>query len=151
MYHVSPYSYLIEGLLGAAIGNMEINCAPVEFVSLTPPQGLTCSSYLDPFINVAGGYLTNGDATNHCEYCPYRTTNEFLSNSFSIEYSHRWRDIGVFVAFIGFNVSSIFFGFCWTVLTVRLGIDRCDVCPHVHLPHPHGQPLRVAQGSVRRT
>ncbi|KAI0342389.1 pleiotropic drug resistance ABC transporter [Trametopsis cervina] len=108
MYHVSPYSYLIEGLLGAAIGNKEINCAPVEFVRLTPPSGLNCSAYLDPFINSAGGYLLDGSATDQCAICPYRTTNQFLSNSFSIEYSHRWRNVGIFAGFVVINIILIF-------------------------------------------
>lgn len=88
-----------------AIGNQQIECAPVEFVQLNPPSGQTCSSYLQPFINVAGGYLANPDASAGCEYCPFRTTNQYLSHSFSIEYSHRWRNIGIFVGFIAINVS----------------------------------------------
>ena len=105
MYHVSPYSYVVEGLLGAAIGRKEITCAPVEYVGLTPPSGMDCSSYLQPFIDAAGGYILDGSATDHCDICPYRTTDQFLGNSFNIEYSHRWRDLGIFIGFIAINVS----------------------------------------------
>ncbi|KAI0089451.1 pleiotropic drug resistance ABC transporter [Irpex rosettiformis] len=108
MYHVSPYTYLIEGLLSSAVGNQDINCASVEFVRLTPPAGQTCSSYLQPFVNAAGGYILNGNATDECAYCPFRTTNEFLSNNFNMKYSHRWRDVGIFVGFIWINIGFIF-------------------------------------------
>lgn len=106
MYHVSPYTYLIEGLLGSAIGNLEINCAEIEYVQLTPPSGMSCGSYLQPFIDAAGGYILDSNATDQCGICPYRTTNQFLSNSFNIEYAHRWRDVGIFIGFIAINVSS---------------------------------------------
>lgn len=123
MYYLSPYTYLIEGLLGTGecrwnvfsyvyspdclvIGHTEIYCSAVEFVQLVPPAGQSCSSYLDPFISVIGGYLTDPSATESCAYCPFRTADQFLSNTFSIEYSHRWRDAGIFIAFIFFNVSS---------------------------------------------
>ncbi|KIP09940.1 hypothetical protein PHLGIDRAFT_102023 [Phlebiopsis gigantea 11061_1 CR5-6] len=103
MYRISPYSYLIEGLLGTVIGHQDINCAAVEFVRLNPPSGLNCSSYLDPFISFAGGYLANPDDTSSCAYCPYRTSDRYLLDNFSISYSHRWRNIGILVAFIAFN------------------------------------------------
>ncbi|KAI0703005.1 pleiotropic drug resistance ABC transporter [Cytidiella melzeri] len=108
MYHVSPYTYLIEGLLGSAIGNMDINCAQIEYVMVKPPSGMNCSAYLQPFISVAGGYILDGSATNECGVCPFRTTNEFLANHFSIYYSHRWRNIGIFIGFIAINVMGIF-------------------------------------------
>ncbi|KAG2028441.1 ABC-2 type transporter-domain-containing protein, partial [Suillus americanus] len=62
MYRVSPFTYLIEGLLGQAIGGQLINCASTELVPINPPSGLSCATYMDPFISFAGGYLTNPDA-----------------------------------------------------------------------------------------
>ncbi|THH00264.1 hypothetical protein EW026_g2253 [Hermanssonia centrifuga] len=108
MYRVSPYSYLIEGLLGSVIGRQTINCSEVEFVHLTPPSGSTCSQYLQPFINVAGGYLQDANASSACAYCPYSTTDQYLSQNFSIEYGHRWRDLGIFLAFVAFNICAIY-------------------------------------------
>ena len=107
MYRVSPFTYLIEGLLGQAIGGYDINCAPVELVQLTPPSGQTCSQYMQPYINSNGGYLTNSDASSGCNYCQYRTTDEFLLNSFNISYSHHWRNFGFMWVFIAFNVSRL--------------------------------------------
>ena len=89
----------------SAVGRLEITCAPEELVQVVPPAGQTCSQYLSTFISNAGGYITNPDATSECNYCSARTTDQFLQSSFNIFYSHHWRDLGIFVGFIFFNVS----------------------------------------------
>ncbi|KAI0074336.1 pleiotropic drug resistance ABC transporter [Panus rudis PR-1116 ss-1] len=108
MYRVSPFTYLIEGLLGQAIGGTPVNCAPVEFASLEPPSGESCQSFLQTYIDNQGGYLSNPDATSGCLYCPFRTTDEYLLNTFNIEFSHHWRDLGIFIVFIAFNTVAIY-------------------------------------------
>ncbi|KAF6764440.1 ABC-2 type transporter-domain-containing protein [Ephemerocybe angulata] len=108
MYRLSPYTYLIEGLLGQVIGKQEINCAPVEFVSIRPPANMSCSEYLGPYMSFAGGYVTNPEATADCHFCSARTTDQFLELSFNIVYSHRWRNVGIMVAFVGFNIFAVY-------------------------------------------
>lgn len=108
MYRLSPYTYLIEGLLGQAIGGQQVSCSPVEFVSITPPSGMTCGEYMNPFISVAGGYLTNADATSACQFCSIRTTDQFLNAAFNIFYNHHWRNFGFMMAFFVFNFSCIY-------------------------------------------
>ncbi|PPQ74645.1 hypothetical protein CVT26_005690 [Gymnopilus dilepis] len=108
MYRLSPYTYLIEGLLGQAIGHQEVNCSPVEFVPVNPPSGMTCQQYMGPYMSFAGGYLSNPDATSMCQFCSTRTTDQFLGASFNIFYEHHWRNFGILVAFVGFNVFLLF-------------------------------------------
>ncbi|OBZ76087.1 Brefeldin A resistance protein [Grifola frondosa] len=108
MYRLSPFTYLIEALLGQAIGKHPITCAPVELVTIQPPSGQTCTQYMGPFISRAGGYLTNPDATAGCQYCSFSTTDAFLGTSFNIFYSNHWRDLGIFVAFIIFNIACVY-------------------------------------------
>ncbi|KAG2159222.1 ABC-2 type transporter-domain-containing protein [Suillus bovinus] len=108
MYRVSPFTYLVEGLLGQAIGGQLINCASTELVPVNPPSGLDCSAYMDPFISFAGGYITNPNATTQCLYCPYRTTDEFMFSNFNILYSHHWRNAGIVLGIVVFNVFAIF-------------------------------------------
>ncbi|KAG0700795.1 ABC-2 type transporter-domain-containing protein [Suillus ampliporus] len=108
MYRVSPFTYVVEGLLGQAIGGQLINCASDELVPINPPSGFNCSSYMDPFISSAGGYLTNPGATTECLYCPYRTTDEFMLSNFNIEFSHDWRNLGIVLGVVVFNVFAIF-------------------------------------------
>ncbi|KAG6865226.1 hypothetical protein C0991_004284 [Blastosporella zonata] len=108
MYRLSPYTYLIEGLLGQAIGRQELQCSAVELVTLNPPEGQTCGQFMDNFISFAGGYLTNADATSDCHFCSVQSSDLFLSQSFNIFYDHRWRNIGFMFAFIAFNIFCIY-------------------------------------------
>ena len=106
MYRLSPYTYLIEALLGQALGKMPIQCSDVEFVTIEPVSGQTCQQYMDPFISTAGGYLNNPNATSGCQYCSFDSTDAFLETNFNIFYSHHWRNLGIFAAFVLFNVST---------------------------------------------
>jgi ATP-binding cassette subfamily G (WHITE) protein 2 (SNQ2) len=121
MYRVSPFTYIIEGLLGqglcfglcfvielnssSAIGGQEIVCTSTELVPISPPDGLTCLEYMGTFISFAGGYLIDPDLTSGCLFCPFKTTDQFMLSQFNIEYAHRWRDLGIVLGFVLFNVS----------------------------------------------
>lgn len=108
MYRVSPFTYLIEGLLGQAIGKQLVYCSSIEFVTLNPPSG-TCGDYLAGFIADSGGYLTNPDATSACQFCPVRTTDKFLEDNFNIFHSHRWRNAGLLLVYVMFNTAATYF------------------------------------------
>ncbi|KIK80835.1 hypothetical protein PAXRUDRAFT_157584 [Paxillus rubicundulus Ve08.2h10] len=112
MYRISPFTYLVEGLLGQAIGHQPITCASAELVTVQPPSGMTCGTYMGPFISYAGGYVTNPDATSACAFCPFETTDQFMKLSFNIEYSHHWRDLGILLGVVVFNVSRVL-DFSW--------------------------------------
>jgi hypothetical protein len=90
----------------SAIGRQQINCSAVEFVTITPPSGQTCGQYMDRYISSSGGYLTNPNATSSCQFCGVRTTDELMGASFNIFYHHHWRNFGLMIAFIVFNVRS---------------------------------------------
>jgi ATP-binding cassette, subfamily G (WHITE), member 2, SNQ2 len=117
VFNNSLFSYLIEGLLGQAIGGQQITCSAVELVKITPPPGQTCAQYLNPYISYAGGYLIAPNATSSCEFCSFRTTDEFLGLSFNIYYSHDWSRAGIFIAFVIVNASLVF-NLTFTTLTV---------------------------------
>ncbi|KAF9531189.1 ABC-2 type transporter-domain-containing protein [Crepidotus variabilis] len=109
MYHLSPYTYLVEALIGQGFGHEEITCAAKELVTIQPPSGEVCSSYMGPYISSFGGYLTNPDATSACQFCSARTTDQWLGPTFNMFYSHHWRDFGLFWAYILFNFALLFF------------------------------------------
>ena len=88
--------------LGA--GGQQITCSDIEYVTVNPPAGMTCSQYMDPYMALAGGYLTNPGSTMACQFCSLRTTDELLGPLFNIKYSNRWRDALIIIAFIVFNV-----------------------------------------------
>ena len=103
-YHLSPYTYFIEGVFGQLIGRQEIHCSPVEFVTLDPPAGQTCARYMERFISFEGGYLTNPEATSSCQFCSVKSSDKFLADIINVFYDHHWRNFGIMVAFIAFNV-----------------------------------------------
>ncbi|KAJ7599842.1 hypothetical protein C8J56DRAFT_999573 [Mycena floridula] len=132
MYRVSPFSYLIDGLLGQAIGHQEITCSPVKLVIINAPADLTCKVYMGAFMSFAGGYLAqpcsangcvvNENDTSSCQFCSTRTIDEFLAGNFNIYYSHRWRDLGLMLAFSAFNIISIYAFTYW--FRIRTGSIR---------------------------
>jgi ATP-binding cassette, subfamily G (WHITE), member 2, SNQ2 len=129
MYYVSPYTYLVEGVLGQALGGQKIECSSIEYVTVTPPSNMSCGQYMNPYISFAGGYLTNPDATSGCQFCPMATTDQFMMQNFHVSYDHRWRDLGILCAFAVANVGvplSVF-------LRVDLSFlgDRCHVWRHI--------------------
>ncbi|GAB0138464.1 hypothetical protein EsDP_00006699 [Epichloe bromicola] len=106
MYWLSPFHYLLEGFLGAAIHDQPVECADKEFARFSPPPGLSCQEYTESFIQQAGGYVRQG-ADGLCEFCQYATGDEF-GRGFSVYYENLWRDFGIFCGFIVFNYAVIY-------------------------------------------
>ncbi|KAG0701470.1 ABC-2 type transporter-domain-containing protein [Suillus ampliporus] len=124
MYRVSPFTYIIQGLLGQAIGGTPISCASRELVSVNPPKGLTCDKYMGPFMEFAGGYLTNPDASEGCQYCPYETADDYMYSIFSIKYSYHWRNIGIVFGYVLFNIFAMF----WFTYFMRIRTVSVFTC-----------------------
>jgi len=103
MYRVSPFTYLVEGMLSTAVANQRVTCAANEYVTFQPPAGQTCQAYMAPYISTAGGYLEDPNATTDCNFCTYESTNVFLTGV-SASYSHYWRDFGILWVYIIFNI-----------------------------------------------
>ncbi|KAF9690735.1 hypothetical protein EKO04_011273 [Ascochyta lentis] len=105
MYRVSPFSYLVSGMLSASTAHAEVTCAANEYLSLQPSIGSTCDSYLADFVQVTGGYVRNGNSTEDCQYCPRSSTDSYLAGIF-IYYHEAWRNLGITWAYIAFNVAA---------------------------------------------
>ncbi|KAK0921097.1 Multidrug resistance protein [Friedmanniomyces endolithicus] len=111
MYRVSPFTYLVEGMLSVGVANTQVACAANEFVTFRPPAGQTCSAYMQQYISAAGGYLQDPSATSECNYCTYSDTNVFL-RAVSANYAHVWRDYGILWVYIIVNACGAVF-FYW--------------------------------------
>lgn len=113
MYYVSPFTYLVDGMLSTGLANTNVECSDIEFRKLEPIGG-TCREYMERYIygnsttKGNGGYLRYPNATDICEFCPVSDTNVFLK-SLNSEYSHRWRNFGIMWGFIGFNICAALF------------------------------------------
>ena len=108
MYHVSPFRYIVSAILSTGLANADVTCNPNELVTINPPANQTCREYLGLYMKEQGGYLTNGDATANCQYCPTATTNEFLAGVGS-NFDDRWRDFGIGMVYIVFNIAASLF------------------------------------------
>ncbi|EIM21935.1 P-loop containing nucleoside triphosphate hydrolase protein [Wallemia mellicola CBS 633.66] len=104
MYYVNPYTYLLGGLIGATVSDVEIQCSSREITTFSPPSGETCLSYAGAFVETMGGYLLNGDSTGDCQYCPMSNSNAFLDQK-HVFHATGW-PWGYFGIFTLFSISS---------------------------------------------
>ncbi|EGW31336.1 drug resistance protein 1 [Spathaspora passalidarum NRRL Y-27907] len=102
MYRANPFTYITQAILAVGLANTNVVCAPQEYVSINPPANYTCDQFMGPYISKAGGYVLT-DENGQCQFCQMDSTNEFLATVGSY-FHQRWRNYGIFVAFIGINV-----------------------------------------------
>ncbi|KAK4686950.1 ATP-binding cassette, subfamily G (WHITE), member 2, PDR, partial [Tremellales sp. Uapishka_1] len=103
MYQLDPFTRLISGLIVNEMQGLEVVCQESEFSVFSSPAGQTCSEWAGDFATAVGGYINNPDATAGCQFCQYREGQAFFAG-LAIEFSNRWRDWGIFVAFVVFNI-----------------------------------------------
>ncbi|KAF5346654.1 hypothetical protein D9758_013227 [Tetrapyrgos nigripes] len=109
MYRVSPFTYMVDGMLSIGVANTRATCSDVELSILDPPSGQTCWEFLQPYIDAVGtGGVLNRDATSSCQYCSLTDTNSFLS-AVSASYEHRWRNFGILWVYVIFNIAASLF------------------------------------------
>lgn len=85
MNKLSPFTYLVEGMMGNILASSPIRCDPQEFSLIQPPAGQSCDQYLGGFST----NLTNPNPTGagyyeqlqdgSCAYCQYREGEDFLA------------------------------------------------------------------------
>ncbi|KAJ7136060.1 ABC-2 type transporter-domain-containing protein [Mycena epipterygia] len=111
MYRVSPFSYLVGGMLATGVANTEVHCSSIEILHVDPAFGQACGDYFAPYVKLAGGSVLNPNATSDCQFCSISETNVFLE-AINIFYSQRWRNFGLIWIYIGFNIFGALF-FYW--------------------------------------
>ncbi|KAG2093125.1 uncharacterized protein F5147DRAFT_424816 [Suillus discolor] len=63
---------------------------------------------MGPFIEFAGGYLTNPEATERYQFCLAKTADQFMYSRLNLEYSHHWRNLGIVFGHFTFNIVAVF-------------------------------------------
>lgn len=111
MYRVSPFTYLVGGMLSAGVANTRVYCARNEFLSFDPVNG-TCGEFMKDYILAMGGYLEDENARSHCSYCPIKETNVFLSGV-RANYSNYWRNFGLMWVYIVVNILAACLLYWW--------------------------------------
>ncbi|KAH7157380.1 ATP-binding cassette transporter ABC1 [Dactylonectria estremocensis] len=104
MYRVSPFTYWIGGIVATELHGREVTCSKQENSIFDPPDGQTCGEYLKPFLSQGPpGQLQNANDTEQCRYCAFTNADQYLSGS-NIFWNQRWRNYGIFWAYICFNI-----------------------------------------------
>jgi ATP-binding cassette subfamily G (WHITE) protein 2 (PDR) len=116
MYRLSPFTYVVGGMIPTGISMAPIVCSPQELIKFNPPSNRTCGEYMAPYIEMAGGYLVDPESMSGCEYCSASTTDELLKQ-FGLSYGTRWRDFGLLWAYVIFNIV-VAVGLYWLVRVV---------------------------------
>jgi ATP-binding cassette subfamily G (WHITE) protein 2 (SNQ2) len=87
--------------------DLKVECKGGEFNQFRAPQGQDCGSYMSDFFSNGGpGYLMD-NATDMCNYCAFKVGDEFYQ-PLGYEFANRWRDLGIFIAFIFSNLAILF-------------------------------------------
>jgi len=113
IYYIIPSTWWIRGVLSATLAGIPVRCTPDETAQFTLPAGQTCQSYGGAFAAGAGGYYLNPASTTLCQYCPYSVGDNYLT-TLNISAGERWRDFGIFLAFVISNWALVYF-FIWSV------------------------------------
>jgi ATP-binding cassette, subfamily G (WHITE), member 2, PDR len=108
MYRVSPFTYLVSAVMSTGLANTRVTCSSNEYVRFNPPANQTCGEFMKGYIGAAGGYLQNPSATADCSFCSVENTNAFLK-AISSSFDHRWRDFGIGMVYIVFNIAAALF------------------------------------------
>ncbi|KAK7397865.1 Multidrug resistance protein [Neonectria punicea] len=105
MYRVSPFSYLVSGMLSVAVANIDVVCASNEILSFAPPDNQTCIQFMGDYIDAVGGYLVDEANRTMCEFCTISDTNTFLAGV-GAYYKDRWRNFGLLWIYVFFNMGA---------------------------------------------
>ncbi|KMU83258.1 pleiotropic ABC efflux transporter of multiple drugs [Coccidioides immitis H538.4] len=109
LYELDPFTRLMSGMIVTELHDRPVTCKPEELNRFVPPPGQDCFSYMKEFFANGGpGYLVK-NATDICEYCAYKVGDQFYK-PFGMEFSNRWRDLGIFLCFIASNLILLFVG-----------------------------------------
>ena len=109
LYELDPFTRLVSGMVVTELHDLPVVCKPRELNTFPAPAGQSCGEYMEPFFNAGGsGYLAS-NITEICEYCAYKVGDQFFE-PLEIRFGTRWRDLGIFAAFIASNLILLFIG-----------------------------------------
>lgn len=117
MYNVSPFTYVVQALVGPLVHGKPVICSEHEFTVMDPPQGQNCGQYLETYMSNNPGYLTNHDATENCQFCPFTVQDQVVAQ-FNVKWDQRWRNFGFMWAYIIFNLFAMCA--CYYIMRVKV-------------------------------
>lgn len=126
LYQLDPFTRLISGMVTTALHELPVKCTQAELNTFTAPDGQTCGEYMQPFFSRGGlGYIAD-NATSACEYCAYAVGDQYYEQ-LGMSFDNRWRDLGIYIAFIGSNLVIMLLAVSSSlVLALLLSVDSDD-------------------------
>lgn len=144
LYQLDPFTRLIGGMVTTALHELPVVCKQGELNPFTAPDNMTCGEYLEPFFaRGAPGYLVNNN-TQECEYCAFKLGDEFYSQ-FNFSFDHRWRDLGIFCAFIGSNLIILILAVSFFVIKPGMAMLLINLTESI----PQLQPTLICSSGVQ--
>lgn len=95
------------------LAGVTVQCSDLELLHFEPVTSSTCGSYMASYIRNVGGYLVSPSATSNCAFCAVKDSKEYIIST-TMSYAHRWRNVGILWAYIGFNILMTLFVY-WLV------------------------------------
>lgn len=111
MCRATPVTYFINAVISTGLAGSDIICAGNEILKFNPAEGQECASYLQEYINNAGGSLLNPEATQQCHFCPFSSTDSLLA-TLGIFFEHRRRSYAITIVYSVSNAASALFLYC---------------------------------------
>lgn len=112
VYRVSPLTYFLKGMVLASFKGTHLHCSATQLLHIDPIKDrsspLACGEYLEPYIQLAGGYVENPTATSDCRYCPVFETDRALRDILGMDTDDPWRNAAYMAVYIAFNVLATF-------------------------------------------
>lgn len=103
IYRVSPFTYLISGLLSTGIADSPVICSELEILTFpTTPNNVTCQDFLGSYAYYSGGNVLNPTDSNNCRFCSLANTNTYLA-SINAPLNEAWRNFGLLIVYTFFN------------------------------------------------
>ncbi|KAG7115367.1 ABC multidrug transporter atrB like protein [Verticillium longisporum] len=99
LYYLNPFTYLMGALLQPVIWDVEVECKASELTHIDLPQNTTCGEYMDEFLAINAGYVTDITNETSCAYCPYSTGADYLRTMNINGKYYGWRDVGITALF----------------------------------------------------
>lgn len=95
LYWLDPFHYLVGGLFGTVVWDVQVQCRPDEFTVFEVPSGQTCGEYMAGFLSSNAGYVADPSDRGSCSYCAYATGAEYAQTFNLKEEYYAWRDVSV--------------------------------------------------------
>lgn len=109
LYQLDPFTRLVSAMVVTELHELPVVCTSAELNSFPSPAGQQCGDYMSEFFKNGGpGYIVD-NATDICQYCAYKVGDQFYT-PLELSYDNRWRDLGIFAAFIASNLILLFVG-----------------------------------------